>query len=247
MKDDPTLIVGASSDIGVALLERLLRSGGESRLIAHCFSSAERFAALKALDPGGRIEPITADFSSLVSVSEMAQRVVSEFGVPGQVIYLPGLKLRYERFSKFDLDYFNRDLDVQVRAAITLLKPLLPRMAKLPRAKIVFVISSVTRGVTPKFMSMYSVVKHAQLGLVRALASEYAATRVTINAVSPAMVETRFLDGIPGIAKEMTAASVPRGRLATTQEVVGAISFLLSTDSDFVTGIELPVTGGSGF
>jgi 3-oxoacyl-[acyl-carrier protein] reductase len=96
-------------------------------------------------------------------------------------------------------------------------------------------------------MAMYTVVKQAQLGLMRALASEYAATGVTINAVSPSMIETRFLDDIPGLAREMSAKAAPRDRNARTEDVVGSIMYLLSSDSDFVTGIELPVTGGSVF
>ena len=154
------------------------------------------------------------------------------------------LKLRYERFSRFDLGHFDRDMNIQVRSAVALLKRLLPKMAELPRAKVVFVLSTVTARVPPRFMSMYTVVKHAQLGLMRALASEYAASRITINAVSPTMIETRFLDESPAIAKEMTAAAAPRGRIASTDDVVGAIQFLLSRESDFISGIELPVTGG---
>jgi len=94
-------------------------------------------------------------------------------------------------------------------------------------------------------MSMYSIVKHAQVGLMRSLASEYASTGLSVNAVSPSMVKTRFLDDIPDVVKEMGAAASPRGRLATPEEVAGVIQFLLSTDSDAMTGIELPVSGGS--
>jgi 3-oxoacyl-[acyl-carrier protein] reductase len=240
MSAELILIAGASSDLGVALTRRVLLSS-DARIIAHCHAGADRIVK------DARVEAVAADFASVASVDEMARQILDRFGVPDQVVYLPGLKLRYERFAKFDLAHFDRDLDIQVRSAITLFRRLLPPMAKKPRGKIVFVLSSVTRGAPPRFMSMYSVVKHAQRGLMRALASEYASTGITINAVSPAMVETRFLDEIPGIAKEMGAAASPRGRLATPDEVVGAIQFLLSPDSDFVTGMEIPVTGGGGF
>jgi 3-oxoacyl-[acyl-carrier protein] reductase len=107
------------------------------------------------------------------------------------------------------------------------------------------VSSSVTRGVPPKFMSMYTVVKHAQLGLMRALASEYAESGVSINAVSPGMVETRFLENVPDMVKEMSAAAIPRHRNAQPDDVVDAIEFLLSSKAGYITGIELPVTGGA--
>jgi 3-oxoacyl-[acyl-carrier protein] reductase len=236
MSGELVLIAGASSDLGVALTGRLLAA--DVRIIAHHHTSGDRVVR----DP--RVEPLSADFASLASVERMAAEILDRIGVPDQVVYLPAVKLRYERFTKFDMAHFDRDLNIQVRSAITLLTRLLPRMAKKHRAKIVFVLSSVTRGVPPKFLSMYTVTKYAQLGLMRALASEYAATGVTINAVSPGMIDTRFLDGIPALSKEMGAAAMPRGRLATPADVIGAIQFLLSPDSDFMTGVELPVTGG---
>jgi 3-oxoacyl-[acyl-carrier protein] reductase len=237
-RPDLVLVAGASSDLGIALIRRLLGTTDVS-ILAHYHSSPERIDQLGARD---RIRAVSADFESIESVERMVEEVGDR--APDQVVYLPALKLRYERFAKFDFGHFDRDMNVQVRSAITLFRRLLPKMAELPRAKVVFVLSSATGRVPPKFMSMYTVVKHAQLGLMRALASEYASSRITINAVSPTMIETRFLDEIPAIAKEMTAAATPRGRIATTDDVVGAIQFLLSPGSDFISGIELPVTGG---
>ena len=238
---DRILVAGASSDLGIALIRRLLESGDTS-ILAHYHKSPER---IERLGTQGRIRAIGADFESVESVERMVDELSDQ--VPDQLVYLPALKLRYERFSRFDLGHFDRDMNIQVRSAVALLKRLLPKMAELPRAKVVFVLSTVTARVPPRFMSMYTVVKHAQLGLMRALASEYASSRITINAVSPTMIETRFLDEVPAIAKEMTAAAAPRGRIATTGDVVGAIQFLLSRESDFVNGIELPVAGGGAF
>lgn len=240
MSHDLVLITGASSDIGVALTRRLL-ARSDARIIAHHHAGSDR------IEKSDRVQTLAADFGSIEAVKAMADNIVDGIGVPDQVVFLPALKLRYERFTKFDLDRFDQDLNIQVRSAVTLFKRLLPLMAKKERARIVFVLSSVTRGAPPKFTSMYSIVKQAQLGLMRALASEYAATGLTVNAVSPGMVDTRFLDEIPGLTKEMTVAAAPRGRLATPEDVVGPIQFLLSADSDFVTGLELPVTGGTTF
>jgi 3-oxoacyl-[acyl-carrier protein] reductase len=241
MSGDLVLVAGASSDLGIALIRRLLESGDAS-IVAHYHQGRER---IEQLDGHGRIRALAADFESIESVERMVDQLGDQ--LPSQLVYLPALKLRYERFSKFSLGHFDRDMTIQVRSAIALLKRLLPRMAELPRAKVVFVLSSVTARVPPKFMSMYTTVKHAQLGLMRALASEYASSKININAVSPGMIETRFLDDIPAIAKEMSAAAAPRGRIASTDDVVGAIQFLLSPESDFINGIELPVTGGGAY
>jgi 3-oxoacyl-[acyl-carrier protein] reductase len=120
-------------------------------------------------------------------------------------------------------------------------------MAKMAAARLVFVLSSTTRAIPPKFMSAYGIVKQAQLGLMRALASEYGETGISINAVSPSMVDTRFLDDIPEVARNMSAAASPRKRNAKPEEVARAIEFLLSDGAAYINGIELPVAGGSVF
>ena len=241
------LLTGASSDLGLALMRRLIALPDPPLVIAHGHGGLERIRAVAGEPGGGAVQPIAADFSDRESVAAMAERIQAEHGSPTQIVHLPGLKLIYERFPRFSWEHFQRDLAIQVQSAVILLQRFLPRMAKLPRAKVVFVLSSVTRGVPPKFLSMYTTIKHTQLGLMRALASEYAGTGVTVNAVSPSMVGTRFLQDLPEVAVEMAAANSPRKRHATPEEVVGAIAFLLSPDSDYINGAEIPVTAGSAF
>jgi 3-oxoacyl-[acyl-carrier protein] reductase len=155
------------------------------------------------------------------------------------------LRLTYERFTKFNWDRFEADMAIQVESAVILLQRFLPKMAKLPRARVLFVLSSVVHGVPPKFMSMYTMIKYMQLGLMRSLAAEYASSTVRINAISPSMVETRFLQDIADVAVQMSAAANPQGRNATTADLLGAIEFLLSPASDFIHGIDIPIAAGS--
>jgi 3-oxoacyl-[acyl-carrier protein] reductase len=241
---DIVLITGASSDLGGALARRLLAGDKDLTLIAHSFSGGARIQALKD-EFEDRVHSVTADFSDSAAVATMAEDISARFGAPTQIVHLPALRLNYERLTKFDLNRFHQDIAIQVEAAVVLLKKFAPRMSKMPSARVIFVLSSVTRAMPPKFMSMYTIVKYAQLGLMRAAAAEFAASGLTVNAVSPSMIETQFVSEIADVAVKMSAAANPKGRNALPADVIGAIEFLLSPAAAYMTGVDIPVTGGS--
>jgi 3-oxoacyl-[acyl-carrier protein] reductase len=241
---DTVLITGGSSDLGCALARRLLSSGRPLSVIAHSFTGSARIQALQD-EFDERVYPVRADFSDFASVNAMADEITSHFGTPTQIVHLPALRLTYERITKFNLERFRQDMAIQVESAIILLRRFAAAMGKMPGTRVVFVLSSVTHGMPPKFMSMYTVAKYAQLGLMRAAAAEFAATQLTVNAVSPSMIETQFLGEIAEAAVQMSAAANPKGRNLRPDDVLGAIEFLLSPDAGYITGADIPVTAGS--
>ena len=85
------------------------------------------------------------------------------------------------------------------------------------------------------------------LGLMKSLAAEYGDKNININAVSPSMIETKFLSEIHEKVIEMSAEMNPLKRNATTKDIVPIIKFLLSKESDYITGANIPITGGSAF
>ncbi|HSY34680.1 MAG TPA: SDR family oxidoreductase [Acidobacteriaceae bacterium] len=238
------LITGASSDIGCALIRSLLGRANPPVVLAHAHNSGEKLRALQA-EFGETLKLYEADFTQSASVSAMADRIVSDVGTPFAMVHLPALRPSPERFTKFNWERFETDLAVQVQSAVILLQRFLPKMAKTPGARVVFILSSYVHGTAPKYMSMYTTVKYAQLGLMRSLASEYAATHVRINAISPSMVETQFLADLPALAIETQAASNPQQRNATPGDLLGAIELLLSPASDYIQGIAIPITAGT--
>lgn len=244
MATDLILVTGASSDIGCAFVRRILERGDGPTVLAHSFASGDKLRLLES-EFGSRLQPLQADFSKRASVEAMAEQITSQYGVPSAMIHLPALRLTYERFTKFNWDRFETDMAIQVESAVILLQRLLPGMAKLPRARVIFVLSSVVHGMPPKFMSMYTMTKYTQLGLMRSLAAEYASGSVRINAISPSMVETRFLQEVSDTAVQMSAAANPQHRNATPEDLLGAIDLLLSPASDYIHGVDIPITAGT--
>lgn len=245
---DVVLVTGASSDVGCALLTRL--ADHDAVVYAHHARGGDKLRAHLATLPEARARflPIQADFGVAADVDALIATIRGEHVRPNKIVHLSAVPLKLQRFSALDWSEVQADIDVSLRSITAILRAFLPVLAReRTPARVVVVLSSVTVGEPAKGMSAYTVVKFALLGLVRALAVEFADKGIGVNAVSPYTMETPFLAGLPHKYVEISAAQNPRGRNATPTDVVPAIEFLLSDASGFVTGINLPVTGGAAF
>lgn len=239
------LLIGASADIGGALLRRL--DGSRLTVIATYNRSGAKLDAVASQMRTLKIVPVRVDLSEATNVSALIAKVKSEFPTPAKIVHVAAPKLRNVRFKDACWEDFQGELDVQLRAITMILKEFLPVMGKRKRGKVVFVLSSAAWNVPPVAMSHYVTAKYAVRGLMKALAAEYSSCGLSINAVSPSMVETAFLEKLPARLVEIAASQSPRGRHATADEVAGVVSFLLSRDADYLSGADIPVTGGSVF
>ena len=242
MENTKTLLVtGASSEVGMALIKRV--SGNYGRIWAHYRSSQEAVDGL-VRDIGDKVLPVRADFSDVDSTGALIDTIISSGDLPDHIVHLSAIKAHSLQFHKQSWDSYQDEIDTSLRSIVMILKAFIPRMAKCGHGKIVFMLSSYLTGVSPKFQSPYITVKYALLGLMKNIAAEYAGKGITANAVSPYMMETKFLSDLPELIKEQSAKNSPLGRNLHVDEVIPSIEFLLSSGSDLVTGQNISVTGG---
>lgn len=247
------LVLGASSDLGCALIE----------------SVAERYDAIWATYRSmngkletlvrkydGRVRPIRADLSDKEDIEAMIDTIRRSAGVssgagsasddsatpgaaiPDHIVHIPMAPYAVKKFVKTDEDDFESAMLLAVRSAVMPLQAFLPGMKKNHDGRVVFVLSSVTEGSVPEFLSAYVTVKYALLGLMKSLASEYAGTGVHINAVSPDMMDTRYISELSHLMIEKYAAGRPDGRLLEVSDVVPHIEHLL-LDEDVDDGVNV--------
>ena len=235
------LIVGASSSIGCEIIRQI--TDRNTVVLAHYCSERQGLDSLSA-DVGGRVIPIQSDLSSDDGVDALMDRVSLECKHPDKIVFLAAPGLQLTRFKDLTWDDFKLQIDVQLRTAVVMLGRYLPAMAAEKYGKVVFMLSSYTLGKTPSAMAHYITAKYALLGLMQSLASEYAGKNICINAVSPSMIETGFLSGIPEKIVELTAAQHPRRCNGMASDVAPVVKFLLSDEAGYVTGVNMPVTGG---
>jgi 3-oxoacyl-[acyl-carrier protein] reductase len=118
-------------------------------------------------------------------------------------------------------------------------------MAKAKFGRILFMATSYVLANPPKNTAAYLMAKNAVVALMKSLATDYAPNGVTVNAISPSMIETKFLAETSHLIVEQAAAAHPMKRNATVKDVVPAMAFLLSDEAGYITGVNLPITGGS--
>jgi 3-oxoacyl-[acyl-carrier protein] reductase len=239
------LLVGASADIGRALLKRL--DGERLTVLATYHDSGAKLAAMAGKLRTLKLIPLHVDLAEPDAVAALIATIKSDCPRPTRIVHLAAPKLRMIRFRDTSWDDFQTELDVQLRSIVAILREFLPQMAQNKKGKVVFVLSSATWGVPPVAMSHYVATKYALRGLMKALAAEYSKQGLNINAVSPSMMETAFLEKLPPRSVEIAAAQSPRGRHVTADEIAGVVTFLLSPDADYMTGTEIPVAGGTVF
>ena len=128
---------------------------------------------------------------------------------------------------------------------IDILKPVNKDMKKDKYGRLLFMETSYVLGCPPRNVTAYTMVKSSLLALMKSLAIEYAQFGITANAVAASMIETNFLKDTSHLIVEMSAEANPMKRNAKVDDIVPAMMFLLSEESRYITGVTLPITGGS--
>ena len=166
----------------------------------------------------------------------MIRQIREEEIQPSYILHLPSGKYRNAKFHRLGWEAYQEGLEIQLRSIVLLLRECLPRMAKERFGRVAFLLSSCVDGAAPKYLPDYVTVKYALLGLMRALASEYAGKGITVNALSPGMMETALF-------VQQNAAANPYKRNVRVEDILPALSLLLEP-GEMMTGQNLVITGG---
>ena len=248
MMNEVYVITGASSDIGMAFLQRLQdrcsMHGEKCEIHAQYFSSKKALREIETKCHNLNMKLYQCDMSDLAAVDTWLAGLQEDGVKPTYILHLAAPKFSYMRLKQLDLGKMQANINVNAGAMALMLKYFLPGMAKQKYGRVVAMLTAYTINVPPKFMCDYVVAKYALLGLIRAAASEYAGKGITINGVSPNMMETKFLSNLDERSIEISREASAMKRNIKLDEVCAALEYLLSAQAGYVNGINMNLSGG---
>lgn len=235
-----TLILGGSSDLAVALISSM---GSDETVLAQYQSKSDQLASLQKNRPN--LFLYQCDLTKNDDLEALLEVISSKHGCPNRIIQFAAPKFRHIRVSQVSWSDLVNEIDVSLKSIFQVFKHFSPKMIERKQGKILIMLSSVTLASPPKNLVHYNTAKFALLGFVKSMAVEYADKNIQINAISPSMIETKFLSEINPRIIELNAEGLPLKRNASVKDVIPLILFLLSDEANYMTGLNIPITGGS--
>jgi 3-oxoacyl-[acyl-carrier protein] reductase len=238
------LVTGASRGIGAAIAKTLAAQGVAVAINYYRSADPAERQAREIRQAGGRAVAVQADVREAEDVSRLLQTVAGELGGLTHVVNAAIGGLEQQPFTDLDWSAFQQHLDYQLKAVVQVCQAAYPFLKAAGRSSIVNILSQVTAGVPPARMADYVAAKYALYGLSKALAVEWAADGIRVNTVSPGLARTELTEHYHERVFKMEATRVPLGRLAAPADVANTVAFLLGDESAFLTGVNVPISGG---
>jgi 3-oxoacyl-[acyl-carrier protein] reductase len=237
------LVTGASRGIGRATALALAKAG--ALVIVH-YGNAQKEAdeVVKEITAaGGRAQKVSADLSKPNGAHDLAKQVRGIVGDRLDILVANAGISKAASIEELTVDDFDQLFAVNVRAPYFLVQQLLPTMCK--GSTIIFTSSLVARAVAGT-LSAYAATKGAVDTLVKHFAVALGERGIRVNAVAPGVVDTdmsNFTKTEEGRNRALSMQALKR--LATPEDVAGAMVFLASDEARWITGETMRVDGGS--
>jgi NAD(P)-dependent dehydrogenase (short-subunit alcohol dehydrogenase family) len=234
------LVVGAGSGIGRASAWALAAHGARVLCADRDGDAAAGTAERGSQDPAGSLEALTLDVLDDDALADAARRLQ-----PVDVLVLtPATNVRKPVLA-YTTEEFDRVVSLNLRGTFAAVRAFAPGMAERGRGSIIG-FSSIRAVTVEPGQGVYAATKAGVVQLLRAVAAELGPRGVRANAIAPGVVETPLTAQISADREwyEAYASKSALGRWAQPEELAGAVVFLASDASSFVTGALLPVDGG---
>ena len=243
------LITGASQGIGWSIAERLARDGMIVIVNGQRSDAAEK-AAEALVAAGEEAIALPADVSSEKAVLGLFDEIRSRYGRLDVLVNNAGVALRVDGrkapVESTPTDMWERTLAVNLTGAFFTSRAAIPLMKERGWGRIINMASQAGRMDTGFGSAYYAASKAGLVGFSRVMAGEVGPHGITVNCVSPGRIKTAMAATFANAdaVDQLYIARTPMRKVGMPGDVAGAVSFLASEESAFITGTIIDITGG---
>jgi 3-oxoacyl-[acyl-carrier protein] reductase len=240
------VVTGASKGIGASIAEHLAGEGA-SVVVNYASSKdgADRVVA-EVERKGGKAVAVQADVSKRADVQRLFAEAKKAFGRLDILVNNAGI-YEFGPIEEVTPEHFHKQFDLNVLGLLLATQEALKYLGS--EGGSIINISSVAATAAPPAASVYSATKAAVDTVTRSLAKELGLRKIRVNSINPGMVETEGLRAA-GMTesdfRKQVEAQTPLGRIGQPRDIGPAAVFLASSDSAWITGETLHVSGGNG-
>jgi NAD(P)-dependent dehydrogenase (short-subunit alcohol dehydrogenase family) len=244
LKNKVALITGASRGIGQAAAIGLAQAGADIAMASRKLPDLEKVAE-EIRKTGRKCLPIAAHIGKMEEISNLVKRVLEEFGKID--ILVNNAATNPTMASAIDIDdrAWDSIMNLNLKGLFFLSQAVARGMKEKGGGKIINVAS--VAGITPDILPVYSISKAGVIMATKVMAQQWAQHNIRVNAIAPGLTKTRFSEALwkSDQILKMAMSRTPLARPAEPEEMVGAIIYLASDASSYVTGQVIAIDGGS--
>jgi NAD(P)-dependent dehydrogenase (short-subunit alcohol dehydrogenase family) len=238
------VVTGAGQGIGAAIARCFVAEGAK---VVVAELNPETGAAVAA-ELGGNALFAPTDVTDPASVAAMGEAARAAFGAPHILVNNAGINVFRDPLAMTDQDW-DRCMSVDLEGVWRCSRAFLPGMIEAGGGSIVNIASAHAFQIIPGCFP-YPVAKHAVVGLTRALAIEYAARGIRVNAIAPGYIETPIATAYwntfpdPELERKRACDLHPPKRIGRPEEVALTAVFLASDEAPFINAATIVIDGG---
>jgi 3-oxoacyl-[acyl-carrier protein] reductase len=234
------VVTGASKGLGLAICKRLLHEG--YKVVGISRSCSQEFKTLQK-DFSSALAYEEYDFLNTENLQNLIRKITKEHGnIYGLV---NNAALGYDGvLGTMHESQIKELIKVNIESPILLTKYATRSMLMKLEGRVIN-IGSIIATTGFNGLSVYGATKASLSGFTRSLARELGKANITVNTIAPGYMKTAMTSGLEGEKLESIKRRSPLGRLATVDDVAGAVSYLLSDEAKNITGTTITVDAGS--
>ena len=248
LQDKVAIITGGGGGIGGQVCS-LFAQEGARLLIAEIDLDATTKISKQLKEEGYSAEIAEVNVRDFDEAQQLAKTAVDIFGQIDILVNIAGgsagvfLKSTHSVFAESNPDRWKEIIDLNLYGTLNCARAVINHMISRKSGKIIN-LSSIAGILGMQKAAEYSAAKAGVIGFTKALAKEVAPYGIHVNCVSPGVIGTTRVRNMPKKSVDSWLEGIPFGRLGKPEEVAEAILFLASDESNFITGENIPVTGG---